>query len=188
MPSKIYILMNKPEGYVCSAVSDRHKTIYELLPPDLQNLVQNAKRGERLHTVGRLDCDTSGLILLTNDGDFSHSLTAPENKVEKVYKVILKNEVSPEAQKMMIKECRKGVILPPEKKAGEEVAAPCSLDFLSGEECLITLTEGKFHEVKRIFVHFGNRVLSLKRLKFGSYSLPPDLEEGKYLQKDTVLF
>ena len=188
MPSKIYILMNKPRGVVCSAVSDRHKTIYDLLTPDLQNLVQNAKRGERLHTVGRLDADTSGLILLTNDGDFSHSLTAPENKVEKVYKVTLEQRVVPPAQKKMIEECKKGVILPPEKKAGEEVAAPSRLEFLSEEECLITLTEGKFHEVKRIFMHFGNRVVFLKRLKFGPYILPPDLAEGKYLQKDTVLF
>jgi 16S rRNA pseudouridine516 synthase len=88
----------------------------------------------------------------------------------------------------MIEECKKGVILPPEKKALEEMAAPCSLEFLSEEECLITLTEGKFHEVKRIFMHFGNRVAALKRIKFGPYSLPPDLAEGKYLQKDSVLF
>lgn len=188
MPSKIYILMNKPRGVVCSAVSDRHKTIYDLLPPDLQNLVQNAKRGSRLHTVGRLDADTSGLILLTNDGDFSHSLTAPENKVEKVYKVTLEQRVVPPAQKKMIEECKKGVILPPEKKALEEMAAPCRLEFLSENECQITLTEGKFHEVKRIFMHFGNRVAALKRIKFGPYILPPDLAEGKYLQKDSVLF
>ena len=73
---KIYIMMNKPAGYVCSAVSDSHHTVYELLPPDLQELVTKPTRGHRLHTVGRLDCDTSGLLLLTNDGFFSHSLTA----------------------------------------------------------------------------------------------------------------
>ena len=78
---KIYLLMNKPCGYVCSAVSDSHKTVYQLLTPELQNLVRNAKRGERLHTVGRLDCDTSGLLLLTTDGFYSHSLTAPEMNV-----------------------------------------------------------------------------------------------------------
>ena len=68
--------MNKPVGYVCSAASDSHKTVYELLSPELQELVRDAPRGSRLHTVGRLDCDTSGLLLLTNDGKFSNKITA----------------------------------------------------------------------------------------------------------------
>ena len=68
---KIYLIMNKPCGYVCSAASDSHKTVYELLTPELQELVQGAKRGHRLHTIGRLDADTSGLLLLTTDGYFS---------------------------------------------------------------------------------------------------------------------
>lgn len=95
---KLYIIMNKPEGYVCSAVSDSHKTVYELLPPELQKLVQNAKRGERLHTVGRLDCNTSGLLLFTNDGFFSHKISSPENHINKIYEVELKNSVSENEQ------------------------------------------------------------------------------------------
>ena len=72
----IYLVMNKPAGFVCSAVSDSHKTVYDLLSPELKELVSGAPRGSRLHTVGRLDCDTSGLLLLTNDGKFSHEITA----------------------------------------------------------------------------------------------------------------
>ena len=90
---KIYLMMNKPCGYVCSAVSDSHKTIYELLPQELQTLVQNAKRGHRLHTVGRLDCNTSGLILITNDGSFSNTLTRPQNNITKTYEVTLETPV-----------------------------------------------------------------------------------------------
>ena len=67
--------MNKPCGFVCSAASDSHKTVYELLTPELQKMVSEAPRGCRLHTVGRLDCDTSGLLLITNDGNFSHKIT-----------------------------------------------------------------------------------------------------------------
>ena len=71
-----YLIMNKPCGYVCAAASDSHKTVYELLTPELQAQVTEAPRGCRLHTVGRLDCDTSGLLLLTNDGKFSNRITA----------------------------------------------------------------------------------------------------------------
>ena len=75
--NNIYLIMNKPAGYVCSAVSDSHKTVYELLPQEMRELVSKPKRGHRLHTVGRLDCDTSGLLFLTTDGHFSHRLTSP---------------------------------------------------------------------------------------------------------------
>ena len=71
-----YLIMNKPCGYVCSAASDSHKTVYELLSIELQELVKGVPRGCRLHTVGRLDCDTSGLLLLTNDGKFSNRITS----------------------------------------------------------------------------------------------------------------
>ena len=81
----LYLVMNKPAGYVCSAVSDSHKTVYEILPQEMRELVSKPKRGHRLHTVGRLDCDTSGLLFLTTDGHFSHRLTSPENKIEKTY-------------------------------------------------------------------------------------------------------
>lgn len=188
--------MNKPKGYVCSAVSDSHKTVYQLLPAELQDLVQNAKRGERLHTVGRLDCETSGLLLITNDGDFSHKLTDPQNKIEKTYLVTLAHPVTKDDAARYVKEVAAGVILPPEKKAPEEKSAPGKLEFTTGTglpvttgtvldencvNCKITVTEGKFHEVRRIFRALGNEVINLKRIKLGNYELPLELKEGSYI-------
>ena len=88
----IYLVINKPAGFVCSAVSDSHKTVYDLLSPELRELVSGAPRGSRLHTVGRLDCDTSGLLLLTNDGKFSHEITA--GRVTKTYRATLARSLS----------------------------------------------------------------------------------------------
>ena len=90
---KIYLVMNKPSGYVCSSVSDSHKTVYSLLPLEYEELLF-AKRGERIHTVGRLDCDTSGLLIFTTDGEFSNLLTRPESHVSKTYLVTLRDSVS----------------------------------------------------------------------------------------------
>ncbi len=186
MTSKLYLLMNKPCGVVCSAVSDSHKTIYELLPKDLQHLVQNAKRGERLHTVGRLDCDTTGLILLTNDGDFSHYLTDPKNRIEKTYKVTLEFPVSQDARKEQVLLFQNGLLLPAQKKSPEQMSAPARLVFNSPTQALVTVTEGQFHEVRRLFLAVNNRVQSLTRLSFGPYTLPPDLSPGNYIEVEKI--
>lgn len=172
--------MNKPCGYVCSAVSDSHKTVYELLPQDLRSLVQNAKRGERLHTVGRLDCNTSGLLLLTNDGNFSNALTRPENQIPKTYEVTLAFPVDKPQQTQYINRAAKGLLLPPEKKAPEQKSAGAALTFLSETRCRITVTEGKFHEVRRIFAALGNQVTALQRISIGRLELPSDLPQGKF--------
>lgn len=180
--NKIYLMMNKPYGYVCKAEADRHRTVFELLPKELQLTVKGAKRGERLHTVGRLDLNTSGLLLITNDGQFSHKLTVPENHVQKVYEVQLVKEVSESDQKKYIQLASEGLTLPPDKKAPEEQSAPAKIRFTSETTCLITVTEGKFHEVRRIFVTLGNEVLHLKRIKMGPFSLPQNLPEGKFIE------
>ena len=188
---KIYLMMNKPCGYVCSAVSDSHKTVYELLSPELQQLVQGAKRGERLHTVGRLDCDTSGLLLFTNDGMFSHKIAAtavPEALegphknaiILKTYLATLKNQVPQDLQTSYITRAAQGLMLPPEKKAPEQKAAPSELTFINETNCRITITEGKFHEVRRIFLALGNEVTALKRIAIGNLELPQDLAPGQY--------
>ena len=177
---KIYIMMNKPCGYVCSAVSDSHQTVYELLPGPLRSLAQNAKRGKRLHTVGRLDCNTSGLLLFTTDGDFSNYLTRPYNHIPKTYEVTLKTPVEETEQTDYVSRTKQGVILPAEKKAPEQKSAGAQLEFLSPTLCQITLTEGKFHEVRRLFQVLGNEVVELKRLSFGNYKLPQDLNPGEF--------
>lgn len=175
---KIYIMMNKPSGYVCSAVSDSHKTVYELLPEHLQQLVTLPKRGEKLHTVGRLDCDTSGLLLFTTDGFFSHSLTSPEFNIKKTYLATLKQR----GNESYIKKACEGLILPAEKKAPEQKSQPAVLipldkDYLKWQ---ITVTEGKFHEVRRTFLALQNEVESLQRIRIGKMELPQDLHEGDF--------
>ena len=184
--AEIYLMMNKPKGYVCSAASDSHKTVYELLPPELQNLVKNAKRGHRLHTIGRLDADTTGLLLLTTDGKFSHRVAASGPStgsgivVVKTYIATLKNPVSKEQQTSYIARAAQGLILPPEKKAPEQQAAPAQIKFISQNTAQITVTEGKFHEVRRIFKALGNEVAELERIAIGPLKLPKDLSYGAY--------
>ncbi|WP_156003216.1 pseudouridine synthase [Treponema bryantii] len=211
--------MNKPCGYVCAAASDSHKTVYELLTPELQELVSEAPRGCRLHTVGRLDCDTSGLLLITNDGNFSNKITAgavvkpestvvecPTGRIEttvnlekvvppggfdtasgllnhrltKTYRAKLAAPVSVENQKEYINRAATGLILPPEKKYGEQKALPATIIFETASICKITVTEGKFHEVRRIFRALGNEVTELERLAIGKLELPPDLKAGQW--------
>ena len=185
--AEIYLLMNKPAGYVCSAASDSHKTVYELLPQELQDLVKNAKRGHRLHTIGRLDADTTGLLLFTTDGMFSHKIAAAG--ISKTYMATLANPVTPQEQTQYIEQAGKGLILPAEKKAPEQTAAPATLTFISPTQAQITVTEGKFHEVRRIFRVLGNEVVELKRLAIGSLKLPETLAPGNYLTyNDTTFF
>ena len=186
-----YLIMNKPCGYVCSAASDSHKTVYELLTPELQKLVSGAPRGCRLHTVGRLDCDTSGLLLITNDGKFSNRITSgsvvecpqsgrTETTISKTYRAKLAVPVSPENQKFYISRASAGMFLPPEKKYGEQKALPATIIFESTDICKITVTEGKFHEVRRIFRALDNEVNTLERITIGGLILPQDLMPGQW--------
>ena len=177
--SVIYILMNKPSGYVCSSVSDSHKTVYELLPQELQDLLK-AKRGARLHTVGRLDCDTTGLLLLTTDGYFSDRITRQENNIEKCYQVELKNKVSEEEKIKISKLFLQGLTLPAQKKAPEQNISDAQVTFTGDRQALVTIKQGLFHQVKRMFLAVGNEVLSLKRKSIGPLMLPEDLQEGQW--------
>ena len=180
MNDNIYIIMNKPCGYVCSSVSDRHKPVYTLLSTELQTFVKNAPRGRRLHSIGRLDCETSGVLLFTNDGKFSHNLTSPQNEIPKTYIAELKDKVSRQLQLKYIDEFERGITLPPEKKSPTQQALPAKIEFLASNKCKITVTEGKFHLIRRMFMALENEVVSLKRISFGCYTLPPDLPEGGY--------
>lgn len=128
-PEKIYLVMNKPSNYVCSSVSDSHKTVYDLLSLELKNLLQ-AKRGEKIHTVGRLDCDTTGLLIFTTDGFFSNFITRNENKIPKTYLVELENSVSKINQIFYKDKFKTGIILPAEKKSSEEFVDNAIINFL----------------------------------------------------------
>ncbi len=181
---KIYLIMNKPCGYVCSAVSDSHKTVYDLLTPELRELVQGAKRGSRLHTIGRLDCDTSGLLLFTTDGFFSHRIAAM-SEITKTYRATLTIPVPPEQQDSYTTRASQGLTLPPEKKYGEQQAEPAILHFIKSDLCEITVHEGKFHEVRRIFRALGNEVKDLERISIGSLQLPEELSYGQWRELTT---
>lgn len=177
----LYLMMNKPLGAVCAAASDSHPTVFSFLDDDLQQQASSPPRGVRLHTVGRLDSDTSGLLLLTTDGRFSHHITAPESAINKTYLVTLKKPIAePAQQEDYIKKCAAGLTLPPDHKATEQQSAPATLTFHSPDSCSITVTEGKFHEVRRIFCALGNEVSALQRLSIGSLQLDKNLAPGQY--------
>lgn len=176
----LYLMMNKPCGYVCSSVSDRSPVVFDLIPDEYKSYcVQN---NLSLHTVGRLDKDTSGLLLFTTDGQFSHRLTSPENHVEKIYEVVLKEKESAERQKQIEQRFSKGIILPAEKKSEEQQSLPSTIEWISSSVCRLTISEGKFHQVRRMFLAVGNEVSELKRLSVGTYLLPKDLEPGNVVQ------
>lgn len=171
-----YIMMNKPEGVVCSTVSDRHKTVYELLPENLKN--DNGIG--TLHTIGRLDSDTCGLLLFTTNGSFSHFLTNPENNIPKTYYVKLEKKLSEQQQHNYVNQGLMGITVDAEKKSGAFKTRPAIIEWLSSDECNITVTEGKFHEVRRIFTKLENNVILLKRIKFGDIILDEALAPGDY--------
>lgn len=168
--------MNKAAGTVCSTVSDRRRTVYEAFP----QAVLTDENGARLHSVGRLDADTEGLLLFTNDGKLSNFLTRPESKIEKTYLVVLASPVFGYEQKNYFEKAAAGLILPAEKKAGEQKSGGAKISWRSETECEISLCEGKFHEVKRIFRALGNEVKNLKRIKFAGLALPADLGRGDF--------
>ena len=177
-----YIMMNKPLGAVCSSVSDRSTTVFQLLGSDVP---------AKMSAVGRLDKDTSGLLLLSDDGMFVHTLTIPESHISKTYHVWLETPVSPAQQEEYIKRCTAGLSLPPCEKSPAFTAGPARLEWLNvlppefgcascGTECLLTITEGKFHQVRRMMEVLGNQVTALERVAIGSLELDKKIAPGQY--------
>lgn len=177
-----YLMMNKPSGTVCSTVSDRSTTVFQLLGTDVP---------PGLSAVGRLDKDTSGLLLLSDDGMFVHTLTIPESHIPKTYHVRLSIPVSPADQYEYIRKCNAGLDLPPCEKSPAFVTAPARLEWLgvmppelgcgsSGTECLLTISEGKFHQVKRMMEALGNEVAALERVAMGNLELDKKIGPGQY--------
>lgn len=158
-----YIMMNKPAG-VLSATEDPHaKTVLDLLPPEL------FRRG--LFPAGRLDKDTTGLLILTDDGGFAHRMLSPKNHVYKLYEARLERPVTREDAEAFARGVSEG---------GEDFA-PALLQAAPGDgrTAFLSIREGKFHQVKRMFLAVGNRVLALNRRKIGCLSLDDTLQEGE---------
>lgn len=175
--SHLYFMLNKPLGYVCARSSDRHPVVYDLFPLADFNIPEEFGS---FHSIGRLDSDTEGLLLFTTNGSFSHHLTDPAFHVKKTYEVTLEQDVSVEEMKLYECSFRNGIVMPAEKKASESKALPAQIEFSSSIECKITVQEGKFHQVRRMILGAGNRVVHLKRISFGELFLDGDLAPGEY--------
>lgn len=159
-----YVMMHKPAHYECSHKTQFHPTLYSLLPAPL------VARG--LQCIGRLDEDTTGLILLSDDGQFIHKISSPKHHVPKVYAVQCKHAVQADD----IAQLLAGVKLLDE----DETIAALAVQPIDTHCLHMTLAEGKYHQVKRMIAAIGNRVESLQRIRIGQLSLPADLAPGEW--------
>lgn len=158
-----YLMLHKPAGVLSAVEDQRQKTVLDLLPPELR------KRG--LSPVGRLDKDTEGLLLLTNDGALTHHLLSPKHHVDKVYYARVDGLLTQADTAAFAAGLRLGDGLQ---------CLPAGLEILSAHECLVTVQEGKFHQVKRMLACRGKTVTYLKRLCMGALRLDETLEKGAY--------
>lgn len=155
------LMLHKPAGVVSATMDAEHRTVIDLIDdPDRHSL----------HLVGRLDRSTTGLVLLTNDGRWSKRLMDPASKVEKVYRVVARDPIPASA----VEAFARGFHFHTE----DLTTLPAELDILSPHEARLTLHEGRYHQVKRMFHRIGNRVVSLHRERIGAIALPDDLPPG----------
>lgn len=161
---KAYVAFNKPVGYECSHKTSHHPSIYGLLPQPL------VERG--IQCVGRLDYDTTGLILMSDDGQFIHKMTTPKKNIGKIYDITTAEDLTP----AQIEHLLNGVVLDDDPK-------PCfAKACVQRSERLLSMTivEGRYHQVKRMMAAVGNHVAGLHRSSIGSYTMPLDLPEGEW--------
>lgn len=157
-----YYILYKPAGVITATEDKKESTVMDIL---------REEKVKNLFPVGRLDKDTEGLLLITDDGELAHNLLSPKKHVDKEYLVKVRDSISEE-------DCRKlseGVDIGDEKPT-----APAKVERVAEKEILLTIREGRFHQVKRMLQAVGNEVLYLKRLSMGSLRLPKDLEKGAY--------
>lgn len=167
LKENIYLLLNKPVGYLSSKLTANDvklgkKSVFELINVD-------KKEKNALFCVGRLDEDTSGLLIITNDGILGSRIINPKSKIEKVYEVLLEKQI----YKLDIEQIEKGITITLEEngKIEKYKTQSCKIELIDDKEVKITLTEGKKREVRRIFEAIGHRVVSLKRISIGKIKL-----------------
>ena len=146
-----YIVLNKPEGYETSHKPQQYPSVFSLFPDHMRRIDMQA--------VGRLDADTTGILLITNDGGFNHRQTSPKHKVAKIYRVALKHP----ADETLCDRLKAGVLLHDEN----ETVAAADAVLAAPDVLMLTITEGKYHQVKRMVAAAGNRVAQLHRTQFG---------------------
>lgn len=157
-----YFMLYKPQGYVCSHDDGDYPTVFSFFDYPLNS---------RLHCAGRLDVDTTGLVLLTDDGQWSHRITSPKHHCEKTYLVTLADPI----EDHYADEFEKGILLRGEKTA----TLPAQLEILDDYNANLTISEGRYHQVKRMFAALGNKVIALHRWRIGDVVLDENLQEGE---------
>lgn len=159
-----YLMLNKPKDYISATFDPKLPTVLELLEFPYSNM--------ELFPVGRLDIDTTGFLILTNDGKFSYNVTNPKKKVNKKYLVTLRDDISSN----QIESLENGIYFEKEDFTTENA----KFEEISKREIYLTISEGKFHQVKRMLEYVGNEVVELKRVSIGNLSLDEKLELGEY--------
>lgn len=157
-----YLMLNKPAGYECSLKNSAYPSVMTLL---------DIEKRDRLHTVGRLDVDTTGLILITDDGQWTHRIISPRHQCDKVYVATLAEPLPDNAEALF----QAGILLNGEDKP----TLPAVLERIDERTARLTIQEGKYHQVKRMFASLGNLVLTLHRERIGSLALDDSLEPGE---------
>jgi 16S rRNA pseudouridine516 synthase len=166
-----YVLFNKPTGSECSQKPSMHPSIYTFLPSPLRLRPQKSAI-QGVQAVGRLDQDTTGMLLMSDDGQFIHRMSSPKKHVSKVYEVTTKHPLDDkQVQKLL-----SGVVLDDDPKPVKAAAA----EMVSEYHLKLTLTEGKYHQVKRMLAAVSNRVEGLHRSQIGGLKLPDDLLPGQW--------
>lgn len=163
LPGERYIMLHKPVNTICSNIDEHYPCVFNLL---------DIEKPQRLHVAGRLDADTTGLVLITDDGQWSHAITAPSKQCSKRYRVGLAEPVDESA----VTRFADGIQLHHENKP----TRPAQLAIVSTHEVLLTIHEGKYHQVKRMFAAIGNKVVKLHREAVGNIELDADLEPGEW--------
>ncbi|QYK00388.1 pseudouridine synthase [Shewanella psychrotolerans] len=167
-----YILLNKPKSTLCSNVDGDYPSIFNLL---------NVPNPDELHIAGRLDADTTGLVLITDDGRWSFNVFNPKYHCQKVYRVRLRDSIEGEHKGeidgQLVARFKQGLQLPGETK----LTLPAKLVYVSEREALLTISEGRYHQVKRMFAAVGNRVVGLHRERVGSIECDVACGEWRYL-------
>lgn len=167
-PEPRYFMLNKPQGYVCAAKDRQHMTVMELI---------EEPNKERLHIAGRLDIDTTGLVLISDDGKWTHRVTSPAHHCKKTYYVETRDPLPDHLEESF----EKGIWLAKEKIRTK----PAKVERVHEQALYLTITEGKFHQVKRMFHAVDNEVELLHRQQVAGIVLDNDLEEGEYRELTT---
>ena len=166
----VYLMMNKPAGYITATEDNRHNTVIDLVPEEYTHF--------KLSSAGRLDIDTEGLLLLTNDGDFVHKIISPKNKIKKKYYAELDFPIEDKDIELF----KSGVILDDGYKT-----LPAELKSAgNGNSVYITITEGKFHQIKRMFKAVNKNVIYLKRMQIGTLILDNTLKKGEVRELNNI--